>query len=358
MFRAAGDVLGHSLLTDDGPGYRRQRRIVQPLFTARQVARYAPLMLQEAAWSPTPWQDAGRAGHRRPGGPAPARHALHAAGRRPHPVRGRRGAAGAGARRADARGRRRDPPARPAGGPGPDAVAHAAQPPAPAAAPGAAGGGAGGARRLRAQRPGPRTGRPRRPAVRPAADPERRRRPGPAGGPRPGAGVPARRPRDDGGSADVHAAPAGLPPQRAGRRGAELDSVLGAGAGAARGWPTPASCRGTRAALQEAMRLYPPAYAVDRSPRAPLQLAGHLVPPGTVLAHPRGRTHRHPGSGPTPSASTPGGSSAPRSGPVTRTSPSAEARAAASASTSPCSKPRSCWPRCCAATRFRPSPAR
>src|SRR6185312_13396614 len=48
MFRAAGDVLGRSLLTDDGPGYRRQRRIVQPLFTARQVARYAPLMLQEA----------------------------------------------------------------------------------------------------------------------------------------------------------------------------------------------------------------------------------------------------------------------------------------------------------------------
>src|SRR4051794_8615468 len=48
MFRSAGDVLGHSLLTDDGPGYRRQRRIVQPLFTARQVRRYAPLMLQEA----------------------------------------------------------------------------------------------------------------------------------------------------------------------------------------------------------------------------------------------------------------------------------------------------------------------
>src|SRR5690242_4131189 len=48
MFRAAGDVLGRSLLTDDGPGYRRQRRIVQPLFTARQVSRYAPLMAQEA----------------------------------------------------------------------------------------------------------------------------------------------------------------------------------------------------------------------------------------------------------------------------------------------------------------------
>ena len=48
MFRAAGDVLGRSLLTDDGPGYRRQRRIVQPLFTARQVGRYAPLMAQEA----------------------------------------------------------------------------------------------------------------------------------------------------------------------------------------------------------------------------------------------------------------------------------------------------------------------
>ena len=46
MFRAAGDVLGRSLLTDDGPGYRRQRRIVQPLFTARQVA---PLRAPDAA---------------------------------------------------------------------------------------------------------------------------------------------------------------------------------------------------------------------------------------------------------------------------------------------------------------------
>ena len=42
MFRAAGDVLGRSLLTDDGPGYRRQRRIVQPLFTARRSPATRP----------------------------------------------------------------------------------------------------------------------------------------------------------------------------------------------------------------------------------------------------------------------------------------------------------------------------
>ena len=103
MFRAAGDVLGHSLLTDDGPGYRRQRRIVQPLFTARQVARYAPLMLQEASGRGGRLADEGIApGTAEPGRPAPAGHALHAPRRRTHPLRGRRGAAGPGARRPDA----------------------------------------------------------------------------------------------------------------------------------------------------------------------------------------------------------------------------------------------------------------
>ena len=56
----------------------------------------------------------------------------------------------------------------------------------------------------------------------------------------------------------------------------------------------------TRAALQEAMRLYPPAYAVDRVTTAPLELAGHLVPPGTVVAASPWSTHRHPRFWPDP----------------------------------------------------------
>jgi cytochrome P450 len=56
----------------------------------------------------------------------------------------------------------------------------------------------------------------------------------------------------------------------------------------------------TRAALQEAMRLYPPAYAVDRVTTAPLELAGHLVPPGTVVAASPWSTHRHPAFWPDP----------------------------------------------------------
>ena len=188
MFRAAGDVLGHSLLTDDGPGYRRQRRIVQPLFTARQVRRYAPLMLQEALATADALADEGIA----PGTAERVdlhllamRYTLRVVGRtlfgddveRLVPV-------------LDAlmpRGRGRDPSSRAAGGAGADAVAHAAQPPAPTAAPGAAGRRGGGPRELRTQRPRPRPGRPRRPAV-------RRRRPRRCGASRPGgrSGLPLR----------------------------------------------------------------------------------------------------------------------------------------------------------------------
>ncbi len=64
--------------------------------------------------------------------------------------------------------------------------------------------------------------------------------------------------------------------------------------------------RVTRAALMEAMRLYPPAYAVDRTATSPLRLAGHTIPPGSVLAVSPWSTHRHPGFWPDPERFDPG----------------------------------------------------
>ncbi|MDQ4007997.1 MAG: cytochrome P450 [Actinomycetota bacterium] len=48
-FRAMADLLGRGLLTTEGDEWRRQRRMVQPLFTPRRVAGYATLMGEEAA---------------------------------------------------------------------------------------------------------------------------------------------------------------------------------------------------------------------------------------------------------------------------------------------------------------------
>ena len=79
---------------------------------------------------------------------------------------------------------------------------------------------------------------------------------------------------------------------------AELDEVLGC-----RTAPDPVDVGRlvvTRAALMEGMRLYPPAYAVDRTTTAPLRLAGHDVPAGTVLAVSPWSTHRHPDFWPDP----------------------------------------------------------
>jgi cytochrome P450 len=48
-FRAMADLLGRGLLTTHGDEWRRQRRIVQPLFTPRRVEGYAGLMAEEAS---------------------------------------------------------------------------------------------------------------------------------------------------------------------------------------------------------------------------------------------------------------------------------------------------------------------
>ena len=85
--------------------------------------------------------------------------------------------------------------------------------------------------------------------------------------------------------------------------------MLGAGSGPAPGLADPGGLerlRVTRAALMEAMRLYPPAYAVDRTATSPLRLAGHDIPPGSVLAVSPWSTHRHPEFWPDPERFDPG----------------------------------------------------
>jgi len=47
-FRALADLFGRGLLTTEGQQWRRQRRMVQPLFTPRRVEGYAALMAEEA----------------------------------------------------------------------------------------------------------------------------------------------------------------------------------------------------------------------------------------------------------------------------------------------------------------------
>jgi cytochrome P450 len=48
-FARLGEVLGDSLLTSAGDAWRRQRRLVQPAFTAPRLAEYAEAMAEEAA---------------------------------------------------------------------------------------------------------------------------------------------------------------------------------------------------------------------------------------------------------------------------------------------------------------------
>lgn len=48
-FRAMAEMMGSGLLTTEGDGWRRQRRMVQPLFTPKRVAGYANLMAEESS---------------------------------------------------------------------------------------------------------------------------------------------------------------------------------------------------------------------------------------------------------------------------------------------------------------------
>jgi cytochrome P450 len=303
MFRAAGDVLGRSLLTDDGPGYRRHRRIVQPLFTARQVARYAPLMLQEALATAgaLTGEDVGPGA----GGQVDLhllamRYTLRVVGRtlfgddveRLVPVLD-----ALVPEVGDAIRRR-----------GLQVVQVAMRWPTPANR---------RPRRLHRRlqdvvqdvlassaRTGLGHGRDDLVGrLYDATDPEG------AGGAGSRAGLTAQEVRDQAlvfllaGHETTAAALTsalhllGCHPQAQAEVAVELDSVLGT---RSVDLADVERLRVTRAALMEAMRLYPPVYAVDRTTTAPVELAGHPLPAGTVLAVSPWSTHRHPEFWPDP----------------------------------------------------------
>jgi cytochrome P450 len=60
-YREIAAVIGQGLLTSEGQLWRRQRRLIQPLFTRKQIATYATLMAEEAARTSDRWDRA--AGH-------------------------------------------------------------------------------------------------------------------------------------------------------------------------------------------------------------------------------------------------------------------------------------------------------
>jgi cytochrome P450 len=61
-FQEIRDLLGNGLLTSDGDEWRRQKRMVQPLFTHRRVAGYVPMMVEEAEGVVDRWRQAADAG--------------------------------------------------------------------------------------------------------------------------------------------------------------------------------------------------------------------------------------------------------------------------------------------------------
>jgi cytochrome P450 len=62
FYRQIAQSFGWGLLTSEGELWRRQRRLVQPLFTRRQIAAYAELMAEEAAAVAGRWDRATRNG--------------------------------------------------------------------------------------------------------------------------------------------------------------------------------------------------------------------------------------------------------------------------------------------------------
>jgi cytochrome P450 len=59
FFQEIAANLGYGLLTSDNPLWERQRRLIQPLFTRRQIATYADLMVEEAEAVADRWAGAG-----------------------------------------------------------------------------------------------------------------------------------------------------------------------------------------------------------------------------------------------------------------------------------------------------------
>ena len=62
FYKQIAEAFGWGLLTSEGELWQRQRRLVQPLFTRKQVAAYAELMAEEAAAVAERWDRAARNG--------------------------------------------------------------------------------------------------------------------------------------------------------------------------------------------------------------------------------------------------------------------------------------------------------
>jgi cytochrome P450 len=61
-FQEIRDLLGNGLLTSDGDEWKRQKRMVQPLFIHRRVAGYVPMMVDEAQRIVARWSTAAARG--------------------------------------------------------------------------------------------------------------------------------------------------------------------------------------------------------------------------------------------------------------------------------------------------------
>ena len=62
FYRQIAEAFGSGLLTSEGERWQRQRRLIQPLFTRRQIATYAELMAEEAAAVAERWDRTARNG--------------------------------------------------------------------------------------------------------------------------------------------------------------------------------------------------------------------------------------------------------------------------------------------------------
>ncbi|GAC1363765.1 MAG: hypothetical protein NVSMB32_05670 [Actinomycetota bacterium] len=62
VYRELIDLLGNGLLTSEGEVWKRQKRLVQPLFTHKRVAAYVPIMVDEAGAIVGRWAAAARSG--------------------------------------------------------------------------------------------------------------------------------------------------------------------------------------------------------------------------------------------------------------------------------------------------------
>jgi cytochrome P450 len=80
-YKEIAAYLGNGLLTSDGQQWRRQRRIVAPLFTHRRIAGYVDVMAEEAARVADGWADAATPGAAVDVGASMVDYALRTVGR-------------------------------------------------------------------------------------------------------------------------------------------------------------------------------------------------------------------------------------------------------------------------------------